>query len=83
MPAPKRYGILGRTLNEAIQAEPVAERDRMMHDMLRPLGEKGEHFERRLMAWDLRASRCHGCEAMVKGTIDFNKTERFATRSLR
>ncbi|MFA0071912.1 DUF1254 domain-containing protein, partial [Vibrio breoganii] len=23
------------TLNEAIQAEPVAERDRMMHDMLR------------------------------------------------
>ena len=32
-------------LDEAIQAEPVHERDRMMHDMLRPLGiEKGKAF---------------------------------------
>ncbi|PML02637.1 CDP-4-dehydro-6-deoxy-D-glucose 3-dehydratase [Vibrio breoganii] len=63
-------------LNEAIQAEPVAERDRMMHDMLRPLGiEKGEAFSPNARQTGILNSAVVTGEAMVKN-IDFNKTER-------
>ena len=64
------------TLNEAIQAEPVAERDRMMHDMLRPLGiEKGKAFEPSAQQREILEQAVVMGEAMVKN-IDFNKTER-------
>lgn len=63
-------------LHTAIQDEPVHERDRMMHDMLRPLGiEKGQPFaptDRQKMILE---------EAVVVGeimtkNIDFSKTGR-------
>ncbi|MEZ8256451.1 DUF1214 domain-containing protein [Vibrio cyclitrophicus] len=64
------------TLNEAIQSEPVAERDRMMHDMLRPLGiEKGKAFTPSVQQRDILEQAVVMGEAMVKN-IDFNKTER-------
>ncbi|GEA51494.1 CDP-4-dehydro-6-deoxy-D-glucose 3-dehydratase [Vibrio inusitatus NBRC 102082] len=63
-------------LNIAIQAEPVAERDRMMHDMLRPIGiEKGKPFSPDARQADILKSAAVMGEAMVKN-IDFNKTER-------
>ena len=63
-------------MHAAIQVEPVHERDRIMHDMLRPLGiEKGKEFaptkrQRKILE-----------EAVVMGeimskNIDFNKTGR-------
>ena len=64
------------TLNEAIQAEPVAERDRMMHDMLRPLGiEKDKAFSPSAQQREILEQAVVMGEAMVKN-IDFNKTER-------
>lgn len=63
-------------LDEAIQAETVAERDRIMHDMLRPLGiEKGRPFEPTSQQRKILEQAVVMGEAMVKN-IDFNKTER-------
>lgn len=65
-----------QTLNQAIQAEPVAERDRIMHDMLRPLGiEKGKAFNPTPEQQGILAQAVVMGEAMTKN-IDFNKTER-------
>ncbi|KIF52282.1 DUF1214 domain-containing protein [Vibrio owensii] len=65
-----------QVLNEAIQTEPVAERDRMMHDMLRPLGiEKGKPFEPNAEQVKIMKEAVVLGEAMTKN-IDFNKTGR-------
>lgn len=65
-----------KTLDEAIQSEPVAERDRIMHDMLRPLGiEKGQPFNPDQRQTEILEQAVVMGEAMVKN-IDFNKTER-------
>lgn len=65
-----------QTLDEAIQSEPVAERDRIMHDMLRPLGiEKGKPFNINDQQRSVLEEAVVMGEAMVKN-IDFNKTHR-------
>ena len=63
-------------LNEAIQAEPVHERDRMMHDMLRPLGiEKGQAFNPTPRQKKILEEATVMGEIMAKN-IDFSKTGR-------
>ncbi|WED23430.1 DUF1214 domain-containing protein [Vibrio sp. JC009] len=63
-------------LNEAIQTEPVHERDRMMHDMLRPLGiEKGKPFKPNARQTRLLKEGALVGEIMTKN-IDFSKTGR-------
>ncbi len=63
-------------LNAAIQAEPVHERDRMMHDMLRPLGiEKGQAFNPTARQKKILEEAVIAGEIMAKN-IDFSKTGR-------
>ena len=63
-------------LNTAIQTEPVHERDRMMHDMLRPLGiEKGQAFNPTERQKSILEEATIIGEIMAKN-IDFSKTER-------
>ncbi|KZY73058.1 CDP-4-dehydro-6-deoxy-D-glucose 3-dehydratase [Oleiphilus sp. HI0071] len=63
-------------LNEAIQSEPVHERDRMMHDMLRPLGiEKDKPFNPSERQKALLEEAIVVGEIMAKN-IDFSKTGR-------
>ncbi|MCH9691392.1 MAG: DUF1214 domain-containing protein [Gammaproteobacteria bacterium] len=63
-------------LNEAIQNEPVHERDRIMHDMLRPLGiEKGKAFSPNERQKALLDEAVVVGEIMTKN-IDFSKTGR-------
>ncbi|EHN70707.1 DUF1214 domain-containing protein [Aliivibrio fischeri] len=63
-------------VNQAIQANPVQERDRMMMDMLRPLGiEKGKPFTPTPKQQSLLKEAAIVGEAMTKN-IDFNKTGR-------
>lgn len=65
-------------LNTAIQAEPVHERDRMMHDMLRPLGiEKGKSFKPTTRQKTILEEATIIGEVMSKN-IDFNKTGRLS-----
>ena len=65
-------------LDEAIQAEPVHERDRMMHDMLRPLGiEKGKAFAPDARQKKILEESVVIGEIMAKN-IDFSKTGRLA-----
>ncbi len=63
-------------LNTAIQTEPVHERDRMVHDMLRPLGiEKGKPFKPTNHQKELLEEAVLVGEMMAKNT-DFFKTGR-------
>ncbi len=63
-------------LNTAIQAEPVHERDRIMHDMLRPLGiEKGKPFQPDDRQKGILEEAVIVGEIMTKN-IDFSKTGR-------
>ena len=63
-------------LNQAIQAEPVHERDRMVMDMLAPLGmEKGKEFKPTQNQKSILDDAVIVGEAMTKA-IDFNKTGR-------
>ena len=63
-------------LNMAIQTEPVHERDRIMHDMLRPLGiEKGQAFEPTARQKKILEEAVVMGEIMTKN-IDFSKTGR-------
>jgi hypothetical protein len=63
-------------LNTAIQTEPVHERDRMMHDMLRPLGiEKNKEFTPTARQKKILEEAVIMGEIMTKN-IDFNKTDR-------
>ena len=63
-------------LNTAIQTEPVHERDRIMHDMLRPLGiEKNKEFKPTERQKKILEEAVVLGEVMAK-TIDFNKSER-------
>ena len=63
-------------LNIAIQTEPVHERDRIMHDMLRPLGlEKGKPFEPTARQKQILEEATVVGEIMTK-SIDFSKTAR-------
>lgn len=63
-------------MDTAIQAEPVHERDRMMHDMLRPLGiEKGKPFNPTEDQKKILEEAVIVGEIMTKN-IDFSKTER-------
>jgi hypothetical protein len=65
-----------KVLNQAIQAEPVHERDRMMMDMLAPLGiEKGKEFKPTPNQKSILEEAVIVGEAMTK-TIDFNKSGR-------
>jgi hypothetical protein len=65
-------------LNQAIQAEPVHERDRMVMDMLAPLGmEKGQEFKPTRNQKSILEEAVVVGEAMTK-VIDFNKTGRMA-----
>lgn len=65
-------------LNTAIQTEPVHERDRMMHDMLRPLGiEKGKAFNPTARQKAILKEATLIGEVMSKN-IDFNKTGRLS-----
>ena len=65
-----------RLLNIAIQTEPVHERDRMMHDMLRPLGiEKGQDFNPSPRQQKILEDAVVMGEIMAKN-IDFSKTGR-------
>jgi hypothetical protein len=67
-----------KVLNQAIQAEPVHERDRMMMDMLAPLGiEKGKEFKPTRNQQSILEEAVIVGEAMTK-TIDFNKSGRLA-----
>ncbi len=63
-------------LDTAVQEEPVHERDRMMHDMLRPLGiEKGKAFDPTERQRQLLEEAVVVGEIMTKN-IDFSKTGR-------
>jgi hypothetical protein len=63
-------------LNTAIQVEPVHEKDRIMHDMLRPLGiEKGSPFQPTDRQKKILEEAVIVGEIMVKN-IDFSKTGR-------
>lgn len=63
-------------LNEAIQEEPVLERDRIIHDMLRPLGvEKGVVFNPNTRQTALLEESVVVGEIMAKN-IDFSKSGR-------
>ena len=63
-------------LNTAIQTEPVQARDKMMHDMLRPLGiEKGQAFKPTKRQQKILAEAAIMGEIMTKN-IDFSKTGR-------
>ncbi|MEE8576702.1 MAG: DUF1214 domain-containing protein [candidate division Zixibacteria bacterium] len=63
-------------LNTAIQTEPVHERDRIMHDMLRPLGiEKGKPFQPDDRQKEILEEAVIMGEIMAKN-IDFSKTGR-------
>ncbi len=65
-------------LNTAIQTEPVHDRDRMMHDMLRPLGiEKGKEFQPTKRQQKILEEAVVIGEIMTKN-IDFSKTGRLA-----
>ncbi len=65
-------------LNQAIQAESVHERDRMVMDMLAPLGmEKGQEFKPTRNQKSILEEAVIVGEAMTK-VIDFNKTGRMA-----
>ncbi len=65
-----------KLLDEAIQNEPVHERDRMMHDMLRPLGiEKDKPFAPNARQTALLEEAVVVGEIMAKN-IDFSKTGR-------
>ncbi len=65
-----------KNLNIAIQSEPVHERDRIMHDMLRPLGiEKGKPFEPTDRQKKILEEATVVGEIMAKN-IDFSKTGR-------
>ena len=67
-----------RVLNQAIQAEPVHERDRMMMDMLAPLGIiKEQQLKLDSRQESILEEAATVGEAMAK-TIDFNKTGRMA-----
>lgn len=64
------------SLHKAINIDPVREQDRIIMDMLRPLGiEKGKPFEPTDKQKKILEEAVLVGEAMVK-TIDFNKTER-------
>lgn len=63
-------------LNTAIQTDPVHERDRMMHDMLRPLGiEKDKPFKPTARQIKILEEAVVVGEIMAKN-IDFSKTGR-------
>lgn len=63
-------------LDDAIQSEPVHERDRIMHDMLRPLGiEKDKPFDPNARQKALLEEAVVVGEIMTKN-IDFSKTGR-------
>lgn len=63
-------------MHAAIQVEPVHDRDRMMHDMLRPLGiEKGKEFAPTERQRKILEEAVVMGEIMAKN-IDFNKTGR-------
>ena len=67
-----------KVLNQAIQVEPVHERDRMMIDMLAPLGiEKAKEFKPDSRQKSILEEAVIVGEAMAKA-IDFNKTGRLA-----
>lgn len=67
-----------KVLNQAIQAEAVHERDRMMMDMLAPLGiEKDKEFKPNPRQRGILEEAVIVGEAMAKA-IDFNKTGRMA-----
>lgn len=67
-----------KLLNEAIQTEPVHERDRIMLDMLRPLGiQKGQPFSPDERQKALLEDAVVVGEIMVK-SIGFNKTQRLS-----
>ena len=68
--------VYWKLLNEAIQNEPVHERDRIMHDMLRPLGiEKDKTFSLDERQKTLLDEAVIVGEIMTKN-IDFSKTGR-------
>lgn len=72
----KRGFAFWKLLDTAIQTEPVHERDRMMHDMLRPLGiEKGKPFNPTERQKKILEDAVIVGEIMTKN-IDFTKTER-------
>lgn len=73
---PPRGMAFWNILNEAIQNEPVHERDRIMHDMLRPLGiEKNKPFAPNERQIALLEEAVIVGEIMTKN-IDFSKTGR-------
>ena len=48
-----------RRLDEVIQREPIEERDRFFHAMLKPLGiEKGKPFNPDAITWSISAKIC-------------------------
>lgn len=64
-----------KVLDQAIQSEPIHERDRIMHDMLRPLGiQKGMAFAPDAMQKAILEEAVVTGEAMVMN-IDFNKDQ--------
>lgn len=66
------------TLDTAIQTEPVHERDRIMHDMLRSLGiEKGKPFQPTNLQKKILEDATVVGEIMTKN-IDFSKTGRLS-----